>query len=348
MSRRSSVPWRPGFTLIELLVVIAIIAVLIALLLPAVQKVREAAARIKCQNNLKQLGLALHNYEGANNQFPPAGKGYAWCTHTPPTYSRDPVSLNLNGLVLLLPFLEQDNVYRLYNPRAASSSYTGTVPGATFPASVVGSGNDVIASTPLAVFRCPSDNGDPLEPHSELGHYTIDPSSNLRGVKTNYDFSVQYWEWRCNAWATTPAWNATTGVGRRMFGENSTTRIADVADGLSNTIAMGETTLTSANGTTPAWAYRGWVQVGVDPSPAMHAGGINVWMSPWTNPPDLTRTQVPLRGRVGSWSWPGSLHPGGCNFLFGDGSVHFVTEGTARTTMNLLAAMADGGVVTLP
>src|SRR5579859_1721320 len=92
-----------GFTLIELLVVIAIIGILVALLLPAVQKVREAANRLKCANNLKQIGIALHHYHDANNSFPP---GYI---------SLNPLSDRANWIILMLPYVEQDNVYKLYD-----------------------------------------------------------------------------------------------------------------------------------------------------------------------------------------------------------------------------------------
>ena len=334
---------RAGFTLIELLVVIAIIAILIALLLPAVQKVREAANRTRCANNLKQLGVALHKYESAYKQFPPGGRSYGWCNHVPAQgYASDDVILNLNGLVLLLPYIEQDNLYRQYNPRAASSSLnrclSGTSRNAPLAGDPIASGNGAMAATLVATFRCPSDNGDPLLDDNDI--YGIGNNTGIRAQKTNYDFAVQYWEWRCNAWKQT-----SLNI-RRMFGENSTTRVGDVTDGLSNTIAMGETTLNCANGRTPAWAYRGWVQVGVDPGPTAQPSGINVWVSNWTQPnPGRPPAQF---GRVGSWSWPGSFHPGGCNFLFADGSVHFFSEGTPVARLNILAAMADGQVVTFP
>jgi prepilin-type processing-associated H-X9-DG protein len=263
---------------------------------------------------------------------------------------RDPSSpsLNYNSLVTLMAYSDNAALYEMYNKNAASSSYATT---GTFQASPLGSGNDLLATQRPNIFRCPSDDGDPLLPWSTAGHYTIDPgNSTLLGVKTNYDFSVEYWDFRCNAWknALPTAPFISRSQIKHMFGENSDARIGDVLDGTSNTIAMGETTLTCANGTTPAWAYRGWVQIGVDPAPQFHGGGINVWRSNWTNPPDVTRAQVPIRGKVGSWSWPGSLHPGGCHFTFADGSVRFIQEKTATDVMLRLAAMADGRAVLVP
>src|SRR5215831_12276906 len=130
---------RPGFMLIELLVVIAITAVLIGLLLPAVQKVREAAARTRCRNNLKQLGLAAHNYHDAHQHLPP-GIGYY-----PPAGGAFGT-----GQFHLLPYLDQDNLYR-------ASFGSVPFPPPDGPTPVLYPGNNSVYSRPVAVFLCPSD-----------------------------------------------------------------------------------------------------------------------------------------------------------------------------------------------
>jgi len=111
---------RRGFTLVELLVVIAIIGVLVALLLPAVQAAREAARRMSCSNNLKQIGLALHNYHDSFKRFPPAGINYGWC-QSPANDGRK--LFNSNGLMMLLPFVEQNALYNQYDQTQAASNY---------------------------------------------------------------------------------------------------------------------------------------------------------------------------------------------------------------------------------
>lgn len=335
-SSPKSKPWlRRGFTLIELLVVIAIIAVLIALLMPAAQKVREAGNRVRCANNFKQLGLALHNHHGTHGMFPPAGRGYGWCRL--PALHGDSVIYNHNGLIDLLSHVEQDNLFRsLKLEQATANVMTGNEGccGPTVPTfgqlagDAVSSGNGPLGTQRLDVLRCPSDNGDPFLTATSA-HYSIKVGSGLRGAKTNYDFSASQ-NYECNDWKRQTN-------NRRMFGENSTTRIADVIDGTSNTVAMAERTYDVFNGRCTAWAYRGWVMTGVNIGAS---SGLNNWT--------YSTLTTPRVGQLGSWERSGSLHPGGVNFLFADGSVRFVSEGTSVTVLNQMATMAQGEVVTPP
>ncbi len=323
---------RSGFTLIELLVVIAIIAVLIGLLLPAVQKVREAAARLSCANNLKQLGLALHGYVDTNQKLPPAGKGYGWCNVSLPAHPGDSQIYNLNGLSLLLPFFEQQTLDKSLNRAQAMSpqntgyccAYQGNTMG-TVVGDPATNGNAALMGTKLKVLLCPSDNGIPMQ---GVGSSAYSPGGSYDGAKTNYDFITSVGDFACNNWRSA-APNA-----RTMFGENSTTRLTDVTDGTSNTIALGETTLNVYNGRTACWGYRGWVMTGIDLN-----YGINDWSFPGIQP---------QLGRLGSWGRAGSLHPGGAQFCFADGSVRFISDTTNTTTLSRLGYMADGAIVTLP
>lgn len=193
---------RRAFTLIELLVVIAIISVLIGLLLPAVQKVREAAARMKCQNNLKQIGLALHNYHSAYQKFPMGIHSVATATN------EEGHGPGWGWAAFLLPYLEQENLARQID----------------FTVDIADPRHAAVRVTPLSIFRCPSDDGpDRIAIPSEHGGIICDVAfANYVGMGGTYEVS-EY-----------PDTN--TGV----FLRNRHIRIADIRDGTSNTIMVIE------------------------------------------------------------------------------------------------------------
>jgi prepilin-type N-terminal cleavage/methylation domain-containing protein len=325
---------RRAFTLVELLVVIAIIGLLIALLLPAVQAAREAARRTQCANNLKQLGIGLHNYHDTYKKFPPAGSGYGWCLNpqtiqpNPPQY---PVT-NSNGWTLVLPFIDQAAAFERIDQKQAVSNQMNGNPSCCGPNSSLGalqgdavtSGNGTVVATILPVFLCPSDPGEKLLDATSV--YSIKPGSGLRGAKTSYDFSVSS-NYNCLNW------QRTVMSQRRMFGQDSNTKTSMVLDGTSNTVAVCEGTLDVYNGRRAPWGYRAWVQVGIDIGAAPY---INHW---YYGANSGLNYQV---GRLGSWNWAGSLHPGGMQVTLADGSVRFIRQTTSGTVLNRLARMADG------
>ena len=326
---------RRAFTLIELLVVIAIIAVLIALLLPAVQQAREAARRSTCKNNLKQLGLALHNYLETHSIFPfsTSSDGYSYG-------NASPLVKNHRGWVMLLPFFDQAPLYNQFNSNLAAGTRNtngGTIVGT--PETVVGGfSNNQIVSKKLTMMLCPSDNGDPLE--KDTGDtYSISAASaaaGIYGARSSYDFSVQ-----SAAWVT--RWGDIGRTTKRMFGKDSDSRIRDVTDGTSNSAMVIETTLEVFDGVAPTWGYSKHVGMGIDLASTNSRRAINDWSCCSWTPTPYADSNTP--GRLGAWGTAGSLHTGGCHVLLGDGGVRFISENTDATTLRRLASISDGEVV---
>jgi prepilin-type N-terminal cleavage/methylation domain-containing protein/prepilin-type processing-associated H-X9-DG protein len=319
---------RLAFTLIELLVVIAIIAILIGLLLPAVQKIRAAAARMSCQNNLHQIGLAMHSYHDANGKLPPGqlsvgGPGgftpspaWSWC-------------------IILCPYLEQGNLVNQLAPdlvNVRSETAPGTPPG-TPPLPTAANGLD----KGLPVFLCPADANGP----------------------TNNAFSTTV-----GGVAMTGYGKSNYVINRRVLGPGAQLPVNDgnlptnmslpqITDGTSNVILAGERDYVNNVAAV-------MVRVGSTASFEGRAGyGINK-KNPG-NPPNGTVAANSYNERLGFTS----LHPGGCNFLRCDGGVWFITDGvaadpsqihsanpldpatTTNYTLQLLMDPRDGKVVNL-
>ncbi|MBS0266731.1 MAG: DUF1559 domain-containing protein [Planctomycetes bacterium] len=327
---------RRGFTLIELLVVITIIAVLVSLLLPAVQQAREAARRTQCRNNLKQLGLALHNYHTAQQVFPP---GYVDRNGDP---NRTPDQDQGSGWAwtsFLLPHLDQGNVYNQIN----------------FNVTIGVGANSQIAQQSLPMCLCPSDIDQ--QPFAVYDSTFSNPVTTL--AYSNYV--------ACSGWVECFAGaggnpqpdgdaDGPTGVygpaGVGMFYRNSKTSAARVRDGLSNTIAVGErislqapSTWTGAypGGRCPAW------RAALPPVPFAPPPGLAYDNADWgeafvlshCNANHLPNSDYPIYDP----DTYHSRHSGGANFLFGDGSVRFISSYVNGATYQALSTVGGAEVV---
>jgi prepilin-type N-terminal cleavage/methylation domain-containing protein len=338
--------WSRGFTLIELLVVIAIIAILIALLLPAVQQAREAARRTQCRNNLKQIGLALHNYHDTHSIFPYStmNDGSLTSTAAAATAVRNATGsrgLSHRGWSMLLPYIDQGPLYNTMN--FSEPACTFNTPW-TFSTDPQNNGNAAAISRSVTALLCPSDNGDPFYRAATI-NYMISAaaqSAGRFGAKTSYEFNVDRYSSNQNFY---DALNRQT---RRMFGVNNSARIRDITDGTSNTVMVAETTLDIRDGVTGTWGYSKWVGNGVDfcvgcnpfaATPVPPQRGINDWpCCSWATTVPAISSQP---GRLGTWGAPGSTHTGGVHVLLGDGSVKFISENLDRNTQQWLALIGD-------
>lgn len=223
---------RLGFTLVELLVVIAIIGILIALLLPAVQAAREAARRTQCTNNLKQLGLALHNYHDTHQKFPLAAV-HAVLGGAPPNTFRDD-GWGATWMIMIFPFIEQQALYDQYDCR---------LPGTN-------TANQAVTATRVAALRCPSDDELPV---TAVG--TATDVVHARLAKGNY--AIRTGGKYTNENGTPGGWDEQAFRGLTSFRPPATTNIAEIRDGTSNTIVLGEILGQGSNGDCRgAW---GWV-----------------------------------------------------------------------------------------
>jgi prepilin-type processing-associated H-X9-DG protein/prepilin-type N-terminal cleavage/methylation domain-containing protein len=353
-----------AFTLIELLVVIAIIAILIGLLLPAVQKVREAANRMSCTNNLKQIGLALHNYHDANGRFPPAkinsgsaqdptqnfynGKtgtlaGRNWTNGQPvcKVYSH-------TGFTLLLPYIEQDNLYKQYDFSLPSTheSWDGYnnahIPQdlANYPNGVTGTSNQAVVGTYIKVYACPSDeNPPPVNDYSLSGGYWAYSGPSQR--RSNYLFSCYY--------ATD--YNSSYNPSSRYagaFGTNGAARLADILDGTSNTIAVGEARQQMCSTYFgPRWGAG--VHTAVHGRTSDYRFHINYPAGRNKNDGLCWYDGIPDSLAILQYAWGfGSWHSGGANFVFCDGSVHFLPDTMSFPVLQALSSINGSEVVNLP
>ncbi len=301
--------WR-AFTLIELLVVIAVISVLMALVLPAVQSVRETARRTQCLNNLKQVGLALHNYHDFHRIFPPA------CVRPDGFTDNGRDQPRSTWAIAILPMLEQANLYGHFQSEVDSTNVM----------------NLEVTSARLAGYLCPSDPGT---------NVLFEPILTAWYSRSNYAANFGSASWGVKFWQD-PKY-------RGVMGQNSGVRFAGITDGLTNTVCVAEIrAVPSPRDNRGAWAFPapGASSVGLDCD--RECQGINGdpshdWI-PYCSP---SPGQLPctFQNMEESNAGPRSLHPQSANVLFSDGSVRGISDSLDRKVAYRLFTSSDGEMV---
>ena len=297
-----------GFTLVELLVVIAIIGVLVGLLLPAVQAAREAARRMSCTNNLKQIGLAVHGFENAHNKLPP---GAVWSASGAKRGS---------VFVYLLPFMEQQVLFNQFD--LSKPDIDGML---------LADGSGPIGGTLLPTLNCPSDSHQ--SHYFNMGTHCYAASRGPTAVYRNPSCDcVHPWE----PLARSPLDHPTnfagpfTRLGTRV-------KLAEVSDGLSNTLFFGEVRPRYSEHVRNGWAY------------SNNGNGFCTTIIPLNYDTSKDDSTDPCRR---SYNWNTELgfksaHTGGVNFVLGDGSVHFISDSIDHNTYQSLGGKQDGQVASL-
>ncbi len=315
--RRESNRGRSAFTLVELLVVIAIIGILVGLLLPAVQAAREAARRMQCSNNLKQFGLAVHNYESAIRRFP-ASFYRAWPTSMGGTFGTP----GWGWGTMILPYLEQNALYNSLD--VGTARLDGRIPAIK-----------QLGQTRLPGFRCPSDSGEALN----ANRANFATSNYIAVFGSLYD--------QASATPSGLVYGSQVGVGTGIFSPNSQTRFGDITDGTSNTVMIGEMCY-GPNGVKDSTGtlrrYNGGVWIGTFIDTTTSNVSVQLSLCGFNAGANVRFRRLNTPDSSNAFS---SVHTGGVQFVLADGSVQFISQNMDGVMIDRIADRADGQVVAL-